>query len=419
MRLTGEARVAAPWLVPGLAAAHFLAFVDRFLIAAASPVLAARFHLSDWWLGVLLGPAFALPYGVAAILFGRRADRGGARGFVLAGVAIWTIASTAIALSPNVTLLFAARAVVGLGQAAFVPAALVLILSRTPPDGQARALSLFTTGSSAGRSAGLLVAGGTLAAIAAFGIAVAPDGWRWLFVVTALPNVLIFALLLRVVPPAPTAAGGATMRWRPGLSASIFMAGAVAPIMIGQSVAAWLPALLARGHDLSTARAATIAGVLTIVAAPGGQLLGGAVMARSARARTQPAIVVAGALVLGCVPLLVAGAASSLAWIVIGMAGFSVAAGISSFAALFGVQAIMPAARRGTGNGLFIALVTLVGAGAGPALTGWFSGLWHGPGARSLDHAIVATAAIAVAIAVAAAVANRTRYGVAAAAVAA
>ena len=408
-------------LVPALAAAHFLAFVDRFLVAAAAPVLAVQFHLSDWWLGVLLGPAFALPYGISAILFGRQVDRGRARGFVLAGVAIWTAASALIAASPAVAPLFAARALVGVGQAAFVPAALVLVVGSAAADRRPRALAIFTIGSSAGRSAGLLVAGGTLAAIAALGIAVMPDGWRWLFVVTALPNVLVLGLLARVVGrlPADALSAGPTVRWRPGVVASIFMAGAVAPILILQSVGAWLPALLARGHDLSVARAATVAGVLTIVSAPCGQYLGGVVMARGARARAHPAMVVAGALVLACVPLLLAVTTSSLWLVAIGMALFNLCAGISSFAALFGIQAIMPVARRGTGNGLFIALVTLVGAGAGPALTGLFSVWWQGAGARSLDHAIVATAAIAVVIALSAAIANHRGYPRAAAAVAA
>lgn len=404
-----------------LAGAHFLAFVDRFLIAAAAPILAVQFHLSDGWLGVLLGPAFAVPYGIAAILFGRRADRGRAREFVLAGVAIWTVASALIALTPNAVMLFAARALVGLGQAAFVPAALVLILGHASADRRPRALAIFTIGSSAGRSAGLLVAGGTLAAIAALGIAVMPDGWRWLFLVTASPNLLVLGLLVQRLRRLPAAASpvAAATRWRLGGPAAIFMAGAVAPILIGQSVAAWLPVLLARGHDLSTARAAMLAGLLTLLSAPGGQVLGGIVIARSARARTHPAAVVAGALALACVPLLVADTASSLVLVGIGIAAFNLVAGVSSFAALYGMQAIMPAARRGAGNGMFIALITLVGSGAGPALTGLFSMVWQAPGARSLDRAIVATAAIAVAIALVAAVANRTRYPLAAAALAA
>ena len=410
LAMTGGDRIAAAGLVPALAAAHFLAFVDRFLMAAAAPILAVRFQLSDWWLGVLLGPVFAVPYGIAAIMFGRRVDRGPARGFVLAGVAIWTIASVVIAVSGNTATLFAGRALVGLGQAAFVPAALVLIVARA--DHRSRALSIFTTSASAGRSAGLLIAGAVLALIAVLGRGVGPDGWRWMFLICALPNIMVFGVLFRVVRPFPPsiAPGGGAVRWRPGMTALIFMGGAVAPILIGQSVAAWLPVLLARGHDLTITRAATLAGLLTIVSGPGGQLLGGVLMTRSRRARRHPAVVVAGALVLGCIPLLVAGVASSLVLVTVGVTLFSLAAGISSFAALFGIQAIMPAERRGTGNGLFIALVTLVGAGAGPAMTGLFSMIWRENGAGSIGQAIGATALIAVAIALVAAIANRTRY---------
>lgn len=416
--MTAKGETRADGRVAALAAAHFLAFVDRFLIAATAPILALRFHLSDGWLGLLLGPAFALPYGIAAILFGRRSDAGGARLLVLAGIGTWTIGSAMVAVSTTAPMLLAARAIVGLGQAAFVPAALLLVLGGAGADRRAQALALFTIGSSAGRSAGLLVAGGILAGLAALGIAVVPDGWRWLFVVSAVPNIVLLLVLARIIPhrPAVSIAAAPTPRWRPGISAAIFMAGAVAPILIGQSVAAWLPVLLARGHGLSTAQAATLAGALTLVAAPCGQIAGGVLMARSARARAHPATVVAGALTLACAFLFVAGNTVSLIGVVTGMTAFTLVAGVSSFAALFGIQAIMPASRRGTGNGLFIALVTLVGAGAGPALTGLFSGWWQAPGGRSLDHALATTAAIAVTIAVVAAIANRTRYPRAAAA---
>jgi hypothetical protein len=47
--------------------------------------------------------------------------------------------------------------------------------------------------------------------------------------------------------------------------------------------------------------------------------------------------------------------------------------GLAAFVTLYAVQALSPPARRGAVTGLFLSLVTLVGAGSGPFLTGVLS----------------------------------------------
>ncbi|MDR0359782.1 MAG: hypothetical protein LBJ87_10025 [bacterium] len=62
-----------------MVAINFLKFADRWVASAAAPLIQAEFHLDDFRVG-LLGSAFLLVYGVAALPFGIWADRGGLLG---------------------------------------------------------------------------------------------------------------------------------------------------------------------------------------------------------------------------------------------------------------------------------------------------------------------------------------------------
>src|SRR5258708_11571690 len=71
---------------------NFLNYMDRYVGAAASPLIQKEFHLSDSQVG-LLGSAFLLVYAVAAVPFGYWADRGVRKTVVAAGVALLGLAT--------------------------------------------------------------------------------------------------------------------------------------------------------------------------------------------------------------------------------------------------------------------------------------------------------------------------------------
>src|SRR5580692_9658647 len=101
-------------------------------------------------------------------------DRIGAKRVFMAGCAIFTAASVGCALSPNATILIAARAVQGFGAAILVPNSLAL-LSHAYPDDKARgrAVGIWAAGASLALTAGPLVGGGLIELI----------GWRSIFLV--------------------------------------------------------------------------------------------------------------------------------------------------------------------------------------------------------------------------------------------
>ncbi|MEV1006429.1 MFS transporter [Streptomyces sp. NPDC049881] len=161
-------RGARPALVlVSVALAQFTATLDMTVVNVALPAMDAGLGLGRSLSWVVNG--YALAFGGLLLLGGRAADLFGRRRLLLAGTALFALASLGGGLAREPWQLIAARAVQGAGAAAFVPAALAL-LTVTFAAGPARhrALGVYSAVSAVGGSAGVL-AGGLLAEYA---------GWR-------------------------------------------------------------------------------------------------------------------------------------------------------------------------------------------------------------------------------------------------
>jgi MFS family permease len=152
-----------------LAAAHLISFIDRFLMSLVMEPLKADMSLSDTQLGLLQGTGFVILYTVAAVPLGLLADRLNRRNLIIAGITIWSVATGLCGLASSFGSLFLARLGVGFGEAALVPAAMSLLAAYFPRRQLGRAVSLFTTGASLGKSAALIGGGAVLAALTVSG----------------------------------------------------------------------------------------------------------------------------------------------------------------------------------------------------------------------------------------------------------
>src|SRR5256884_3918466 len=132
---------------------NFLNYLDRYILPAVSTKIQAEFHLTDSQVG-LLGSAFLLVYAVATIPFGIWADRGVRKTVVAVGVTIWSLATLFTGLARNYVQLFAARAVLGIGEASYYPARTAPLGGYLREEGRAPAVSIW-----AGRTAGGIAGG--------------------------------------------------------------------------------------------------------------------------------------------------------------------------------------------------------------------------------------------------------------------
>src|ERR1700741_3017633 len=104
--------------------------------------------------------AYMIPFGGLLLLAGRLGDLLGQRRVFLVGLAIFTVASLACALSPAQGVLIGARFVQGIGGALASAVILGMIVTMFPrPADQAKAIGVYGFVASAGGSVGLLLGG--------------------------------------------------------------------------------------------------------------------------------------------------------------------------------------------------------------------------------------------------------------------
>lgn len=391
-------RPAAP-LLALLCAGHFLAFFDRQLLSAASPLIKTEFSLSDHTIGWVQGSVLAAAYVIASLVFARLPTTM-RRPLLPGGVLLWTAGEAGLALARNLGELTMAQAMVGIGQAAFIPLALSLVA--TAPRRTGTALSLFTASSSVGRSASVLGAGLMLTALSALHVG---GSWRALYVIVALFGAALLAPLAANIPgtvieAAPASRGGLA---RYGQSYGMIVAMTLPVMLLLQAIAAWMPTLCVRAYGLTAAQAATLVGAVTVVTAPLGQLLGGRLHDRVPGLADRPYGFMLSCTAIASVSVGMFGVAARPAEALAGLAIANLALGIASFTGLATLQRLVAPSDRARVNALFLALVTTVGLGAGPVLAGALSD-WGGADARALADALIGiaigTAALCVLVAV-------------------
>jgi len=164
--------------------------------------------------------AYALAFGGLLLLGGKLADRYGRRRVLLAGLALFALASLAGGFAQVPGQLVAARAVQGVGAAALAPAALA-VLTVTFPSGRARAkaFGVWSAINAAGGALGVLL-GGVLTEYA---------GWRWVMWVNVPMALLALVLATRGIARDELAAG----RPRPDVLGAILGSAGTAALVFG------------------------------------------------------------------------------------------------------------------------------------------------------------------------------------------
>lgn len=138
--------------------------------------------------------AYALAFAALILTAGSLGDRFGAKRVFVIGFAVFTLASAACALAPDVTVLIAARALQGVGAAALASCSLSLLThAYHDPAARARAVALWAAGASTALAAGPVAGGALIAAL----------GWPSIFLINLPIGVAGIFLTLRHAPHLP------------------------------------------------------------------------------------------------------------------------------------------------------------------------------------------------------------------------
>lgn len=163
-------RSPAVWALVITSVAGFMAALDNLVVTTALPSiresLGGGVEELEWTVN-----AYTLTFAVLLMLGASLGDRFGRRRLFLAGLAVFTGASAAAALSPGINELIAFRAVQGVGAAVMMPLTLTLLTAAVPPARRGAALGIFSA------VTGLAVASGPLIG----GSLTEHLSWQWIF----------------------------------------------------------------------------------------------------------------------------------------------------------------------------------------------------------------------------------------------
>ena len=163
--------------------------LDGNIVNVALPTMATYFNTDTGTVAWVIITYLLMMAGLL-LFFGKIADRGRMKAILLSGLLVFTLGSAACGLSPELSILLAARIIQGTG-AAMIAAVAPLICIRYLPGGM------------------LGLALGVLAASSSFGFAIGPAiggfitaslSWHWIFLINIPLGILGILFAFRVVP---------------------------------------------------------------------------------------------------------------------------------------------------------------------------------------------------------------------------
>ena len=271
-----------------LSVINLFSYLDRYIVAALIESLKhSELALTDADLGSLMS-GFLVVYTLTAPVFGALGDRRSRPRLIALGVACWSFATALSGFAGSYLGLLAARASVGVGEAAYVTIAPSLLSDYFPVRQRGRVMAIFFCAIPVGSALGYVVGG----------LVDKHYGWRTAFFVAGGPGLVLAALCLLLRdpprgaqdsetkpadPPAPKsrtinifkdtwAAYGRLMHNKPYV---LTVVGYAAYTFAVGGLAYWMPAFLERTRGMARSDATVSFGTLVVITGFIGTFVGG------------------------------------------------------------------------------------------------------------------------------------------------
>lgn len=364
------------WLVLGLLTLIYISsFVDRQIIAVLAPSIQDELSLSNFQVGILYGSAFSFIYALCGIPMGRLADIYSRKLMIVVGLVVWSLMTIVSGFATSLTFLIVARFFVGISQSALSPAVYSLLSDYFKPEQRGTVFSIYAAGIFIGIGTSFLVGGG---------IAEAYD-WRTSLMAVGVPGLLIAVVAWFVIREFPRGITQSDSNQRYGTEQSFsdvvwyiirkktvryhflgfsFMA------FVGYTILGFVGIVLTDIHDAGSLVPQygwfMMATGLSVMAS--GKAADWLAKTFEPSYRFIPGVVAA----LACLPLYYLGlfAESAMtALVLIGLANI-ISSSYNGIAAAI-LQYLVKPNMRALASGLYLFVISVVGFGIGPPLTGW------------------------------------------------
>ncbi|HAX42358.1 MAG TPA: MFS transporter [Bryobacteraceae bacterium] len=275
--LNGNSARYAWFVVALLVPVALLNYLDRQMLAAMKFSLMTDIPdigtEANW--GKILA-LFKWTYAFLSPIGGYLADRFSRRHVIAGSLVVWSAITWATGQVTNYEQLLWTRAVMGISEAFYIPAALALIADYHTGGTRSRAVGMHQMG---------IYAGVIIGGFAGYAADNPTLGWRWMFEVCGLAGVLYAVPLFLLVrnaqktesieEPEQTSPGGAIRELLGNRSFNLLVLYFTLPAMAGWIVRDWMPAILKTEFGIGQGKAGVSATLYWMVAAIVAALIGG------------------------------------------------------------------------------------------------------------------------------------------------
>ena len=375
MEMFSSAKGKAAYMMVLILVVYMFDYADRMIVSSLLPFIKEDWHVSDTQLGMLTS-IVSLFIAICVLPVSILVDRWSRKKMISIMVFIWSLATLMCSFANNYTQLLILRALTGIGEAAYCPAAVALIVKVFPKEYRTRYLGINDAAAPIGAGIGLAV-GGYIGMML---------GWRHAFGLVAIPGLILSVLFLfvndyKTLPLTNSKKGNSATK---DLLLSIkklfyvktlwnFSFAYACCIAVNTSVMVWCPSFLNRFHHLEKNTAGTVCGlvaVLVLIGAP----LGGYISDVWEHSLPKAKVYVAFFSILAC-GLSLAGALwinntsiCIMLLIIFGITNSSFLAPVTSI-----IQEVVHPGLRAVAFGINVLIINLIGAFTAPIIVGWIS----------------------------------------------
>jgi MFS family permease len=273
------------WIVVGLLfPVALLNYLDRQMLATMKasmvgdiPTIANK---ADW--GLILG-SFKWTYAILSPFGGYVADRLSRRWVITASLFVWSAVTWRTGHVNTFNELLIARALMGISEAFYIPAALALITEYHPGLTRSRAVGVHQAG---------IYIGQIIGGFAGYAADSPDHGWRWAFTTCGMIGVIYALPLLAVLrdppraavdPAQPSRSAGVVRGLLGNRNFILLVLYFTLPAIAGWVVRDWMPEILREKFSLGQGKAGVSAILFVQIASLFGALIGGTMADRWSR----------------------------------------------------------------------------------------------------------------------------------------